>query len=80
MTKPTVKDLLDHLQQHYDLPMLEVIGIMRTPTHPKGLRDELAMAALPLCGGHVVAGDTAREAYAIADALLEVRYLNEVAS
>lgn len=42
----------------------------------KTLRDEFAMAALVLCGGNMLESYTARDAYKIADAMLEARNAN----
>jgi hypothetical protein len=57
--------------------LAEVLELLRTPLHPAGLRDEIAMAALngilsrERCGYTV--GMASRLAYGYADAMLERR-------
>lgn len=81
MTKPTIREALDHLREHFGLSMTEVLELVRTPVNPKDMRDEFAAHAL--CG--LMADlpkpmyrlnwqeNVAQSAYQLADAMLAER-------
>lgn len=76
-------EVVNHVREHFGLSMAETAALLRMPEHPRELRDEFAMAALPgllgqcdwespLCTVKVIAND----AYHLADAMLEARNAN----
>lgn len=87
--KPTLREVIDHVREHYGLSMEETIALLRTPLHPTGLRDEFAGRALQgICSGpghfdRLVAAASenmvspqvavASAAYSLADAMLTER-------
>ena len=41
----TYRELLDHLRERFGLTMDDLLKILRVPTHPRELRDDIAMRA-----------------------------------
>ena len=78
MGAPTLIEAVNHLREHFGLTMAETISVLRTPLHPRELRDEFAMAALSGAIGTWVLTpeDAACAAYAFADAMLGARNAN----
>lgn len=76
--KPTLTEAVNHLREHYGLSMPEVLGLLRTPLHPAGLRDEFAGRALigAMSRGWRNPSEVAKEAFAAADAMMEARNAN----
>lgn len=75
MSTPTPAVIRQHLAEHYGLTMAQVVELLRTPTHPAGMRDEFALAAMPYaldccCPSYDAA---AKIAYTVADAMLVER-------
>ncbi len=71
---PTVRELIDHVQEHYGLTQTEVLDLIRTPVHPKTLRDEMAMHVAPALFTIGVSTDyIASESYKLADSMLQQR-------
>lgn len=74
---PSRQEVIAHLRNQYSLTMGEVLALLNTPQHPRGLRDEFAMAALPkLIRESDTYKDIAIQAYFMSDAMLEVRNAN----
>lgn len=86
MPKPTVKEIRDHIREHFGLTMLELVEVLNTPLHPSGMRDEFAGQAMQaLINGQTDTHRTdrldgvlgfskiAQASYAAADAMLEAR-------
>lgn len=76
MKNPDIMEMVSHLADHYGLPRMTVAAILRTPLHPPELRDTFAGHALQgICasGPSVPNEIIAREAYGLADAMLEAR-------
>lgn len=80
--KPTIHEVISHVAEHYGITKSEAMEIMRTPTHPKTMRDDFAKSAMQgllsdlpksMYGlnweSNVVSG-----AYRIADAMLQERF------
>lgn len=44
--KPTIHEIIAHVAEHYGITKTEANEIMRTPTHPLTLRDQLAIGAI----------------------------------
>jgi hypothetical protein len=79
MNPPTIREALDHLSEHYGLTAAQVRELVRTPLHPRELRDEFAGRAMQtLVGqGWPDAGRMAEEVYKVADAMLAARLPKE---
>jgi len=71
--KPNNLQMIGHLSHHFGMPMHQVIEVLKMPTHPRELRDEFAMAALPWVLEAHPSTTFARGAYGIADAMLAAR-------
>lgn len=82
--KPTIHEIINHVAEHYGITRTEANAIMRTPTHPATLRDDLAIAAIqgmlahstryrPLNANTPWHEAMTNEAYQIADAALKER-------
>ena len=46
MTRPTQREIIEHVREHFGISAIDVLSIMKTPTHPKELRDEFAAKAM----------------------------------
>lgn len=80
--KPTIKDVVDLIRDRYGLSMSEALELLRTPIHPRELRDEFAMRALTGIVSNPESGcnstsDLAHYAYQCADSMLKERIKNE---
>lgn len=81
MNKPTIHDLVKILSRETGLPSREILDILRTPLHPRELRDEFAgqaMAALIVAPQdewpeNEQRGSVSLMAYEIAGAMLKAR-------
>ncbi len=74
--KPNIHDILEHTSKHFGLTMSEALAIMKTPLHPRGLRDEFAgqaMQAVIARGDDTNRPGMAEWSYAMADAMLKAR-------
>lgn len=71
--KPNNLQMISHLAHHFGMPMRQVIEALKVPTHPRELRDEFALAALPWVLEAHPSATFARGAYGIADAMLAAR-------
>jgi hypothetical protein len=81
--KPNIRDILENACKEFGLTMSEALAIMKTPLHPRELRDEFAGKALRIAwnaynGGYtgqpeLVEQSIAHHAYQIADAMLKAR-------
>lgn len=70
------KDTSWAIDRAHDLQRF-VLSLSADERQPKTIRDEFAMAALVNCADHIGnADDMAKEAYAIADAMLAARQAN----
>lgn len=81
MNKPTLIEAVNHLREHYGISQADVLNLLRTPMHPRDLRDDFAKAAITgTLPGAAVGNDRTKEyaewAYKMADAMLEVRNAN----
>lgn len=83
MSFPNRTEMLQHLREHYGLTISEVMQFVNIPIHPFEMRDDFARAALtgiistsaaPYFGiDSSCAERIAKNAYNIADAMLEAR-------
>ena len=46
MTQPTQREIIEHVREQFGISAMDVLSIMKTPTHPKELRDEFAVTAM----------------------------------
>ena len=75
-TKPTSLDIINLASAHFGISCLEAATIIKTPTHPHGLRDEFAGLAMQAClarGDDTNRPGIADWSYAMADAMLKAR-------
>jgi hypothetical protein len=82
---PTKREVIQHIREHYGLSFQDVTSILNSPTHPAGMRDEFAARAVqgllaspvqPQSGPDMYA----RDAYKIADAMLQERVKHDTIS
>jgi len=78
MKTPTIYEVATHVAEHYGITKGQAFEIMRTPTHPAGLRDEFAGKAMQSYLTHPDVSEYstrewAAEAYDMADAMLKER-------
>jgi hypothetical protein len=76
VSKPTIHEVVDHVRNHFGLTLAEAIDVMKTPTHPAGLRDKFAAKAMQmLFDDWSLAKDynLCTRAYRTADAMLDAR-------
>lgn len=72
--KPNIHDILENACEKFGLTMGEAMAIIKTPLHPRELRDEFAGRAAEYLAWNL--GNTelcAKRCYEIADALLKAR-------
>lgn len=74
---PTPLDAAKVVADHFGVTVHEAIGVMRTPLHPKTLRDEFAAAAWQMQDPTYPRSARAGWAYEDADALLAARLTTE---
>lgn len=78
MNKPTIREAIEHLREHYGLTMSETLELVRTPLHPAGMCDEFALHAMQGLASldnvnYRDPADLAARSYRIADAMLKER-------
>lgn len=75
-TMPKIHEAVAVLAEHFGLTKLQAMEVIRTPTHPRELRDEFAKAAITGVIAEAVCypeEDMAEMAYKLADAMLKER-------
>ena len=74
--KPNIRDILENACKEFGLTMSEALAIMKTPLHPRELRDEFAgkaMQSVIARGDDTNRPGMAEWSYAMADAMLKAR-------
>lgn len=78
--KPTIQDAIAVVAEHFGLTKGQAMELMRTPTHPHGLRDTFAGQAMQglLTSGHDFenSSEVAMYAFTVANSMMERREKN----
>lgn len=75
--EPTTQEIIAHLSEHYGITKSRVVSLLRIPTHPATMRDDIAMAAATGILGGRAQNDlewVADRAYLFADKMLKRRF------